>query len=193
MLLIKVIQTSKEHLLAALFPEWTSHEVSLIVKDCFDEDSGIAELVELNNKVTDAQHWFSTHACKAFITKQSVVGEKTAFVWPAVTRFCGLLLKFKRFCDMKVLLRRVVQSGVYVEKNFANDTIVPMILGAEIWQVMERICTMLGPLLLLCRFADGQKPVISKLYGGELETMRQPQAPPNGAAVAAVASVYAGR
>ena len=86
----------------------TSHEVSLIVKDCFDDESGIAELVELNNKVTDAQHWFSTHACKAFLTQQSVTGEKTAFVWPAITRFCGLLLKFKRFCEMKVLLRRVV-------------------------------------------------------------------------------------
>ena len=62
------------------FMHCTSHEVSLIVKDCFDDESGIAELVELNNKVTDAQHWFSTHACKAFLTQQSVTGEKTAFV-----------------------------------------------------------------------------------------------------------------
>ena len=155
------------------FMHCTSHETSLIVKDCFDEDDGIPELVKLNKIVTDAQHWFSTHACKAFLTQQSHAGEKTTFVWPALTRYCGLLLKFKRFCDLKVLLRRVVQSGVYVEKNFANDIIAPMILGAEVWQTMEKVIKMLGPILLLCRLADGQKPVISKLYGTQLYVRKQ--------------------
>ena len=126
------------------FMHCTSHETSLIVKDCFDEDDGIPELVKLNKIVTDAQHWFSTHACKAFLITQSHAGEKTAFVWPALTRYCGLLLKFKRFRDLKVLLRRVVQSGVYVEKNFANDTIVSMILGAEVWQTMEKVIKNVG-------------------------------------------------
>ena len=33
---------------------------------------------------------------------------------------------------------------------------------------MERIIKCMGPLLLLCRLVDGQKPVISKLYGTQL-------------------------
>jgi len=33
---------------------------------------------------------------------------------------------------------------------------------------MQRVVDTLGPLLLLCRLADGQKPVISKLYGTQL-------------------------
>ena len=93
-----------------------SHEVSLIIRDCFKEDGGIQELFELNEWMTDAQHWFSTHACSSFLKDQVQPGEKRAFVWPAVTRYCGLLLKIKRFYDMKALLRRVVNSGVYQEK-----------------------------------------------------------------------------
>ena len=42
------------------------------------------------------------------------------------------------------------------------------IVGPEVWQMMKRVTDMLGPLLLLCRLADGQKPVISKLYGTQL-------------------------
>ena len=150
------------------FMHCESHEISLIIKDCFDKDSGIEELVELDEFITDAQHWFSSHACKSFLKQQSVVGESTAFVWPAVTRYCGVLLKIKRFYDMRDLLRRVVQSGVYVEKNFVNDPFPAKINGAAVWQLMSRVIDMMGPLLLLCRLADGQKPVISKLYGTQL-------------------------
>ena len=155
------------------FMHCVSHEASLIVKDCFKEDGGIPELVEIDEWVTDAQHWFSSHACKAFLKQQSHAGEVTSFCWPVPTRYCGLLLKFKRFLEMKVLLRRVVQSGVYVEKNFAGDTIAPKILGPEVWQILERVTKMLGPILLLCRLADGQKPVISKLYGTQLYVRQQ--------------------
>lgn len=150
------------------FMHCVSHEVSLIIKDCFKEVGGVDELRELDEWITDAQHWFSSHACSAFVKQQAVVGEKTAFVWPAVTRYCGLLLKIKRFLGMQTLLRRVVQSGVYVEKNFVDDPHAAKIVGPEVWQMMKRVTDMLGPLLLLCRLADGQKPVISKLYGTQL-------------------------
>ena len=33
---------------------------------------------------------------------------------------------------------------------------------------MKRVIKAMGPLLLLCRLADGQKPVMSKLYGTQL-------------------------
>jgi len=69
---------------------------------------------------------------------------------------------------MKELLRRVVTSSVYKEKNFVNDPFPDKILNDEVWTIMERVIKTLGPLLLLCRLADGQKPVISKLYGTQL-------------------------
>ncbi len=172
--------TATKEMIQSFFP-WisfmhcTSHEVSLIVKDCFQEDGGIKELVDLNEFITDAQFWFSSHACKSFLKQQSGAQEKTAFLWPVQTRYCGILLKIKRFYDMKPLLRRVVLSGVYKEKNFANDPFAAKILGAEIWQIMEQVITMMGPLLLLCRLADSQKPVISKLYGTQLYVRQQLQ------------------
>ena len=170
--------TATEEMITELYP-WisfmhcTSHEVSLIVKDCFKEDGGIDELIELDEFITNSQHWFSSHALKAFLQTQSEPGEKTGFVWPAATRYCGKLLKIKRFHSMKVLLRRVVQSGVYVEKNFLEDPFREKILAADVWQTMERVLKMMGPLLLLYRLADGQKPVISKLYGTQLYVRKQ--------------------
>ena len=155
------------------FMHCLSHEVSLILKDCFKSDGGIPELHELNSWLTDAQHWFSTHACSSFLKQQARAGECTRFVWPAVTRYCGVLLKIKRFHSMKELLRRVVRSGVYQEKNFAEDPFPDKILGADVWTLMERVIHCLGPLLLLCRLADGQKPVISKLYGTQLYVREQ--------------------
>ena len=59
-------------------------------------------------------------------------------------------------------------SGVYREKNFVADPFPVSILGADKWELMDRVIKVLGPLLLLCRLADGQKPVISKLYGTQL-------------------------
>ena len=147
------------------FMHCESHEISLIIKDSFKEDGGITKLHELNEWISDAQHWFSSHACSTFIKNQALPTEKTAFVWPAVTRYCGLLLKIKRFYDMRDLLRRVVRSGVYVEKNFVDDPFAQKILTADVWALMARVIKMMGPLLLLCRLSDGQKPVISKLYG----------------------------
>ena len=79
-----------------------------------------------------------------------------------------MLLKIKRFLEMQTLLRRVVNSGVYEEKNFENDPYPEQINGAEKWDLMEKVVKTMGPLLLLCRLADGQKPVISKLYGTQL-------------------------
>ena len=147
------------------FLHCTSHEVSLILKDCFKKDGGIPELAELDEWMTDAQHWFSTHAVAALRKALAQDGETVGFVWPALTRYCGLLLKTKRFFGMRDLLRRVVNSGVYLEKNFVDDPFPAVINAAEKWQLMERVIKCMGPLLLLCRLADGQKPIISKLYG----------------------------
>lgn len=172
--------TSTETMIQEFYP-WISflhclsHEVSLILKDCFKDEGGIAELHELNEWISDAQHWFTTHACSSFIKKQSNAGEKTAFCWPAATRYCGVLLKIKRFYDMKDLLRRVVNSGVYKEKNFVDDPFPVKINGADMWELMQRVIKTMGPLLILCRLADGQKPVISKLYGTQLYVRKQMQ------------------
>jgi len=128
--------TSTEAMIQEFFP-WisflhcVSHEVSLIIKDCFEEEGGIPELFELNEWMSDAQFWFSTHACKSILASQKLPGEKSAFIWPAVTRYCGILLKMKRFLDMKPLLRRVVGSGVYIEKNFVNDPFPAQINAAD--------------------------------------------------------------
>ena len=151
----------------------TSHEVSLVVKDCFKEDGGIKELVDLNEWITDAQHWFSTHALKGLISQLVQPGEPQTFCWPACTRYCGLLLKIKRFRGMRELLRRVVTSGVYVEKNFTEDPIKPAVLAADVWSCMDKVIKTMGPLLLLCRLADGQKPVMSKLYGTQLHVRKE--------------------
>ena len=146
----------------------SSHGVSIIIKDCFNEDSGITELIDMNKWITECQHWFSTHACSSFLADQAQDKEPSSFVWPAGTRYCGVLLKWKRFLDMKPLLRRVVCSGVYKEKKFADDPYADVIIAAEVWEKIRRVVTMMGPLLLLARLADGQKPVLSKLYGTQL-------------------------
>lgn len=150
-----------------------SHGISLTIKDCFKEDGGIKELTDLDTFITDAQFWFSTHAMRGLIKQIAVPGDSTTFVWPACTRYCGLLLKIKRFRKMRDLLRRTVNSGVYVEKNFAQDPFKEAVLSADVWQLMDRVIKILGPLLLLCRLADGQKPVMSKLYGTQLYVRKQ--------------------
>ena len=70
---------------------------------------------------------------------------------------------------MRDLLRRVVNSGVYQEKRFKDDPfpakINGKINGADVWQLVDRALAIMGPIFLLCRLADGQKPVVSKLYG----------------------------
>ena len=131
------------------------------------------ELSDLNEWITDAQHWFSTHALKGLINQLAEPGEPKTFIWPACTRYCGTLLKIKRFRSMRELLRRVVTSGVYVEKNFKEDPIKPAVLAADVWSCMDRVIKTMGPLLLLCRLADGQKPVMSKLYGTQLYVRQQ--------------------
>lgn len=169
--------SATEKMIQSFFP-WisflhcVSHEVSLIIKDCFKEDGGITELVETNEWITNCQHWFTTHACASFLRDQAQPGEKKTFVWPAVTRYCGVLLKWKRFLEMKPLLRRVVTSGVYTEKNFVDDPYPDVINGAEVWTKIDRVVQMMGPLLLLCRLADGQKPVMSKLHGTQLHVRK---------------------
>ena len=159
-----------------------SHGCSNLIKDCFNEEI-IPELFALNEELSDAQHWFSTHACSAFIKEMAQPGERTAFVWPAVTRYCGVLLKIKRFREMRDLLRRVVNSGVYQEKRFKDDPFPAKINSAGFWQLLDRVIKIMGPILLVCRLADGQKPVVSKLYGTllyvrkEIETIAAPCAP----------------
>ena len=55
-----------------------------------------------------------------------------------------------------------------MEKRLTNDEIKPEVVGADPWDLMDRILNIMGPLLLLCRLADGQKPVMSKFYGTTL-------------------------
>ena len=74
---------------------------------------------------------------------------------------------------MRDLLRRVVNSGVYQEKRFKDDPFPAKIIGPDMWQLMDRTIKIMGPILLLCRLADGQKPVISKLYGTLLYVRKQ--------------------
>ena len=52
-----------------------------------------------------------------------------------------------------------------MEKKISSK---PKILAADVWAMMDRVIKTLGALLLLCRLADGQKPVMSKLYGTQL-------------------------
>ena len=111
------------------FMHCTSHEVDLIIKDCFE----ITELNELNSWLSDTQHWFSSHACASLLKQLAGPGEPCRFIWPAVTRYCGVLLKIKRFRQMKDLLCRVVSSGVYQEKNFKDDPFPENIMGADVW------------------------------------------------------------
>ena len=128
--------SATEEMIQAVYP-WisflhcVSHEVSLILKDCFKKDGGIPELAELDEWMTDAQHWFSTHAVSALCKSLAEHGESIGFVWPALTRYCDILLKTKWFFGMKNLLHRVVNSGVYVETHFVDDPFPAVINGAE--------------------------------------------------------------
>ena len=171
--------SATKHMIQEFYP-WISfmhclsHEIALIIKDCFKE-GGIDELVALNEWITDAQHWFSTHAVSSLMKSLARKGERVGFIWPAVTRYCGVLLKIKCFCSMRDLLRRVVDSGVYKEKNFVDDPFPDQIRNSEKWELMERVIKCMEPLLLLCRLSDSQKPVISKLYGTQLYVRQQLQ------------------
>ena len=77
--------SSTEEMIKEFFP-WisflhcVSHEVSLIIRDCFKEGGGIQELIDLDEWFTDTQHWFSTHACSSFLKDQAQPGEKISFV-----------------------------------------------------------------------------------------------------------------
>ena len=61
----------------------------------------------------------------------------------------------------------------YVEKNFANDPFKEEILGSDRWSTMETVIKTMGPLLILYRLTDGQKPVISNLYDTQLYVRKQ--------------------
>ena len=82
-------QSTKE-MIQALWP-WIdflhciSHGVSLVIKDCFDEESGIEQLLETNDWISECTQWFSTHALTSFRKEQAKPGEKVSFVRPAVT------------------------------------------------------------------------------------------------------------
>ena len=117
----------------------------------------------------------STNACRSFVSDQATASEPHAFLWPAVTRYCGVLLKIKRFRAMRDLLRSVVVSGVYTDKNFQNDPFKEVIMGAEKWEEMDKVVESMGLLLLLCRLSDGQKGVMSKLHGTQLYVKEEMQ------------------
>ena len=76
---------STEKMIQGYFP-WisflhcVSHEVSLIVKDCFKKEGGIVELFELDEWMTDSQLRFSTHAVSSFRRTLKESGETVSFV-----------------------------------------------------------------------------------------------------------------
>ena len=119
--------TATEAMIQELWP-WisclhcSSHEVSLIAKDCFKEDGGIVERIEWSQRIDCRCTALVQHTCdvrwKVWLTRsQNLANQPKVFIWPACTRYCGTLLKIKRCWSMRELLRRVVASGVYVE-NF---------------------------------------------------------------------------
>ena len=62
---------------------------------------------------------------------------------------------------------------VYAEKNFVDDPFPEAINDDAKFQLMQRVVDTMGPLLLLCRLADGQKPVMSKIHGTQLYVRRK--------------------
>ena len=93
------------------FHHCTSHKCSLVIKDI----SKVEEVAELLEFVVDAQHWFSTQKVAAMLAAQckQEYGRTRCFLWPASTRFGGMLLQFKRFKSLRSAMHKVVMSAEY--------------------------------------------------------------------------------
>ena len=145
------------------FMHCVTHECSLILKDV----CAIQEIHDLTTWMTDCQKWFQTHKLSALLKSSCQRRYKTSrsFVFPAETRFAGKLLQFRRFLDMKDALQSVVRSEQYRLFNFDNDIFADRISGDQLWTLISRVCKAAGPLLLLFRLSDSDKPTLSKLKG----------------------------
>ena len=66
---------------------------------------------------------------------------------------------------MKAALQQLVQSAQYMRFRFDPDPFAMKISGRAVWELMERVVSTVGPILLLLRLADSNAPTLSKLKG----------------------------
>ena len=145
------------------FMHCVAHEGSLIVKDICQ----IGVIDELLVWMTDCQKWFGTNKLRPLLKSfcEKHYGTSRAFIFPAETRFAGKLLQIKRFLSMKSALQQCVLSAQYLRFDFVDDIFADRIASSDAWQLMERITTAAGPVLLLLRLADTNTACLSKLKG----------------------------
>ena len=145
------------------FMHCAAHECSLIVQDICKID----EVNDLITFLTNAQHWFGTNKLGPLLKEFCLqhYGTSRSFYFPAVTRFAGKLLQIKRFLSMKASLQQLVQSAQYLRFRFDPDPFAMRISGRAVWELMERVTSTVGPILLLLRLADSNAATLSKLKG----------------------------
>ena len=66
---------------------------------------------------------------------------------------------------MKAALQQLVQSAQYLRFRFDPDPFATKISGRVIWELMERVISTCGPILLLLRLSDSNAATLSKLKG----------------------------
>ena len=66
---------------------------------------------------------------------------------------------------MKAALQSVVQSAAYIRFEFEDDEVAPAISAEDIWDLMRIVVTTCGPIMLLLRLTDTNKPTLSKVKG----------------------------
>ena len=145
------------------FVHCVAHVGSLIIK-------GVCQIEVIRDLliwISDAQHWFSTNKLKPLLQRfcKEHYGTTRSFIFPAETRFAGKLLQIKRFLSMKSALQQCVRSSQYMRFEFLDDPFVERITDGEVWRLMRRVVKAAGPIMLLIRLADSNKPTLSKLKG----------------------------
>ena len=66
---------------------------------------------------------------------------------------------------MKSAVQSCVQSAQYIRYNFEDDPFATRLLTPRVWDLMERITTSAGPILLLLRLSDSNAATLTKLKG----------------------------
>ena len=143
------------------FMHCVAHESSLMLQDICKID----EIADLLTFLTDAQHWFSTNKLRPLFKEFRVqhYGTSRSFYFPSVTRFAGKLLQIKRFLSMKAALQQLVQSAQYLRFQFDPDPFAMRISGQSLWELISRVVSTCGPILLLLRLSDSNAVTVSKL------------------------------
>ena len=94
----------------------------------------------------------------------------------------GKLLQYYRFRKRKALMINTVNDHEYIERHYelSSDSLGDPIKVAlletawdSIWAKIDAVIAAMGPLLLLCRLADGQKGTMSKYHGTLLHSRDQ--------------------